>query len=275
MSNPESRASREQINRDLRSPFLILAAIFFLAAVGFAVPGILTLLDPDITYEFLLGLSLDYIDSSAQLSWLFVRCLVSSLAFMVPLLIAVGLVITISGTFCGKGSSFPACGVKYFSGLSRVVRVILYVVSVLLALLFVIRVVRYLVVNGAQIGGVVFIFAMLLPERIFAAVVAIILYLTIRAVKSAELTADNVRLNVLSGKSESYGLKSGTVWLVVIMGIAAIALMMIHREEQAAVVCFALSALGDFLLAAWLIWYRKKNGQRALAKFRTGKEFFS
>jgi hypothetical protein len=165
--------------------------------------------------------------------------------------------------------------VKYFSGLTKVVRVILCVVSVLLAVLFVIRLIVYLVVNGAQIGGVLFIFAMLLPELVFAAVVAIILYLAIRAVKSAELTADNVRLNALSGKCESYGLKSGTVWLTVMMGVAAIVLLVINRGNQAAAVCFALAALGDFLLAVWLIWYRKKNGQRALSKFRTEKDIFA
>lgn len=275
MNCPENRISRERINRDLRSPLLILAAMLFLGAAVFAVPGVGQLLDPEATGQFLLYLSLDYIDEGAQLSWLIVKCLVNGLALLVPMLTAVGLVVTIVASFCRKENSFPSWGVNYFSGLTKVVRVILNVVSVLLALLFVIRAMFYIVVNGSKIGGFLFIFAMLLPELVFAAVVTIILYLTIRAVKSAELTADNIRLNALSGKCESYGLKSGTVWLVAMMGVAAIALLVINREEQAAAVCFALTVLGDFLLAAWLVWYRKKNGQRALLKFRTGKDIFA
>ena len=275
MSHPEDRISRKRINRDLRSPFLILAAICCLGAASFAVPGVGQLFNLEATDTFLLYLSLDYIDGSAQLSWLFVKRLVNVLALIVPLLTAVGLLITIIATFCRREGCFPAWGVKYFSGLTRVVRVILYIVSILLALLFVARAVFYMVVNGAQIGGFLFIFAMLLPELIFAAVVTIILYLTVRAVKSAELTADNIRLNALSGKCESYGLKSGTVWLVTMMGMAAIVLLVINREEQAAVVCYALAALGDFLLAVWLLWYRRKNGQRALSKFRSNKDIFA
>ncbi len=275
MGHPEEWVSREQINRDLRSPLLVLAAVFCLGSAVFAVPGVWQLFDMDTTNEFLLYLSLDYIDGRAQQSWLFVKRMVNILALIVPLLTAVGLLISISASVCRREGRFPAWGVKYFSGLTRVVRVILCVVSVLLALLFAFRVAFYSIVNGVQIGGVLFIFAMLLPELVFAAVVAIILYLTIRAMKSAELTADNVRLNALSGKCESYGLKAGTVWLVAMMGVAAVVLLVIQRMEQAAVVCFALAALGDFLLAGWLLWYRRKNGQRALLKFRTNRDIFA
>ena len=275
MNHPEKQISRERINHDLRSPFLILAAISCLGAAVFAIPGIRQLFNLETTNEFLLHLSLDYIDSSAQLSWLFVRWLMNVLALIVPLLTAVGLLITISASFCRREGGFPAWGVKYFSGLTRVVRVILYVVSVFLALLFVGRAVFYIVVNGAQIGGFLFIFAMLLPELVFAAVAAIILYLTLRAVKSAELTADNIRLNALSGKCESYGLKSGTVWLTAMMGVAAVVFLLINRGEHAAVMCYALAALGDFLISAWLVWYRKQNGKRALSKFRTEKDIFA
>lgn len=275
MEHSAERISRERINRDFRSPLLILAVICSLGAVVFAVPGVLRVFDTDVTNRFLLGLHLDYIDSGAQRSWLFAKRLVSVLALVVPLLTSVGLLLTVCASFCRKSGSFPAWGLKYFSGLTRAVRIVLHVVSVLLALWFVIRAVVYLVVNGSQIGGVLFIYAMLLPELVFAAVVAIILYLTIRAVKSAELTADNVRLNALSGKCESYGLKSGTVWLAAMMGIAAIVLLVINRKEQAAVACFGMAALGDLLLAVWLIWYRGEIGQRALSKFRTKKDIFA
>ena len=58
MNHPEKQISRERINHDLRSPFLILAAISCLGAAVFAIPGIRQLFNLETTNEFLLHLSL-------------------------------------------------------------------------------------------------------------------------------------------------------------------------------------------------------------------------
>ena len=264
--------SREILNRDIRSPLFVLSAVFSVAAVFLAIPGIILLFDQEAAELYQVFLGLDYIDESAQQSWLFVRNLINMLALLVPLLMAVGLWISIAATYCQQDSAMPMWGFNYFSFAARAARVVVCITGILLAALFVFRAVRYIVINAAQIGGLLFIFAMLLPECVFAAVVAIIIVLTFRCLGSAIHTVDNIQLNFLTGKSESYGLTIGAVWLLAMMGVAAVVLCAISEGGVAARLCFGFAAAADFLLAAWLQWYRKKNGKRALARFRLEKE---
>ncbi len=266
-----SMTSREMINRDIRSPFLILSAVFCLAAVVCAVPGITLLFDQEASELYQIFLGLDYIDSSAQQSWLFVRGLVKVLALIVPLLIGIGLWLLIVATFVRRAGKLPMWGLTYFAGGAKVFRIVVYVVGVFLAGLFIFRALRYIIVNGAEIGGVLFIFAMLLPECVFLAVVAIIFVLTMRCLKSVISTLDTIRLNVLTGENESYGLTPGAVWFIAMVGVAAIVLCIIS-EEMIAMIGFGLSALADLLLAAWLQQYRRKIGRRALEKFRQNRK---
>lgn len=265
-----SAVSREIVNRDFRSPFLFLGAFCCFAAVVCAMPGIGILFDKEAAELYQIFLSLDYIDTSAQQSWLFVRGLVNVLALVVPLLIGIGLCLLIAATFAQRTKKLPMWGLGYFSVSAKIFQIIVCVVGIFLAVLFVFRALRYLIVNGAQIGGVLFIFAMLLPECVFLAVVTIIFVLTLRGMKSVINTLDTLRLNALTGRNESYGLTSGAVWLIAMVGVAAVVLGVIS-EELSGKLCFGFAALADFLLAVWLVCYRKKNGKRALEQFRQEK----
>lgn len=262
--------SREIVNRDFRSPLLFLSAILCIASAVCAIPGICVLFDKEAAELYQIFLSLDYIDSSAQQSWLFVRGLVRVLALLVPLLIGIGLCLLVASTFAQQKNKLPMWGLGYFSAGAKIFRIIVCVVGMLLAVLFVLRATIYLIVNGSQIGGILFIFAMLLPECVFLSVVAIIFVLTLQCMKSVINTLDTLKLNVLTGRSESYGLTSGAVWLIAMIGVAAVVLG-VTSEEISGKLCFGFSALADFLLAVWLICYRKKNGRRALAQFRRDK----
>ena len=263
----EKHISRGIVNRDFRSPFLFLSAVLCIAASICSIPGIGILFDKEAAELYQIFLSLDYIDTSAQQSWLFVRGLINVLALAVPLLIGIGLCLLIAATFAHPAKKLPMWGLGYFSVSAKLFRIVVYVVGILLAVLFVFRALRYMIVNGAQIGGVLFIFAMLLPECVFLAVVAIIFVLTLRCMKSVINTLDTLRLNALTGGHESYGLTSGAVWLIAMIGVSAVVLGIIS-EDRSGRLCFGFAALADFLLAVWLVCYRKKNGKRALAQFR-------
>lgn len=261
-------SSRSMINRDFRAPCLVFAAVLCVAAVIFARPGIAALFDRDAAELYRALLSLDYIDDSAQKSWMFVRGLIRVLALVVPLLTGVGLWLLLIATFVRPSGKFPVWGLEYFSRSARIVRVIVYAVGILLGVLFLARATAYIVINGAQIGGILFIFAMLLPECVFLAVVVILFVLVLRGIRSAIDTADTILLNVLTGKNESYGLTVGAVWLIAMMGIAA-AVLCVSSEDIYAALCFGCAGLADFLLAIWLICYRRENGRKALERFRS------
>lgn len=266
------RVSREMIEKDVRSPFLILSAVFCAAAAVCSIPGIILLFDGEAAELYQLFLSLDYIDESAQGSWLFVRNLTNVLALAVPLLMGIGLWLTVISTFAGAGERLPMWGIKYFSVTARLTRIIVCVTGVLLAIAFLLRAVRYVLLNAFQIGGVLFIFAMLLPECVFLAVVAVIIVVTLQCLKSAVHTVDTIQLNFLTGRNESYGLTAGAVWLLAMLGVGAVVLCVVNRDGMAAVLCFSFAAAADFFLAVWLQCYRKKTGRRALAAYRREKE---
>lgn len=268
--NRDISPTRKMINRDFRSPLLILSAILCIAAVVCSIPGIALLFDRETTTLYQAFMSLDYIDDSAQQSWLFVRGLVNVLAMLVPLIIGIGLIAMICSTFARPAEKLPLWGINFFSAGAKIFRIVAYAVGVILAIMFVFRALRYIIINGAQTGGILFIFAMLLPECVFLAVVAIIFALMFRCLKSVSLTVDTLQLNILTGKHESYGLTPGAVWLIVMIGAAACVLC-VTGEEMAAKLCFGCSALADFSLAIWLLGYRKKNGKRALEQFRQEK----
>lgn len=256
------------INRDFRAPCLAFAAVLCVAAVIFALPGIVALFDRNAAELYRVLLSLDYIDDSAQRSWMFVRGLIRVLALVVPLLIGVGLWLLLIATFVRPSGKFPVWGLEYFSRGARIARGIIYAVGILLGVVFLIRATAYIIINGAQIGGILFIFAMLLPECIFLAVVVIIFVLVLRGMRSAIDTTDTILLNVLTERNESYGLTVGAVWLIAMMGVAATVLC-VSSEDIYAVLCFGCTGLADFLLTIWLICYRRENGRRALDRFRS------
>lgn len=264
----KSVSSRSMINRDFRAPCLVFAAVLCVAAVIFALPGIVALFDRDAAELYRVLLSLDYIDDSAQNSWMFVRGLIRVLALVVPFLTGVGLWLLLIATFVRPSGKFPVWGLEYFSRGARIARAIIYAAGILLGVLFLIRATVYIMINGAQIGGILFIFAMLLPECILLAVVVIIFVLVLRGVRSAIGTADTILLNVLTERNESYGLTVGAVWLIALMGIAATVLC-VSSEDIYAALCFGCAGLADFLLAIWLICYRRKNGRRALDRLRS------
>lgn len=256
------------INRDFRAPCLAFAAVLCVAAVIFSLPGIVALFDRDAAELYRVLLSLDYIDDSAQRSWMFVRGLIRVLALVVPFLIGVGLWLLLIATFVRPSGKFPVWGLEYFSRGARIARGIIYAVGILLGVVFLIRATAYIIINGAQIGGILFIFAMLLPECIFLAVVVIIFVLVLRGMRSAINTADTILLNVLTERNESYGLTVGAVWLIAMMGVAATVLC-VSSEDIYAALCFGCTGLADFLLTIWLICYRRENGRRALDRFRS------
>jgi hypothetical protein len=241
-----------------------------MAAVICSVPGIVLLFDREAATLYQAFMSLDYIDDSAQQSWLFVRGLVNVLALLVPFIIGIGLIALICSTFARPTDKLPLWGINFFSAGTKIFRIIAYAVGLVLALVFVFRAFRYIMINGAQTGGILFIFAMLLPECVFLAVVAIVFALMFRCLKSVSLTVDTLQLNILTGKHESYGLTPGAVWLITMIGVAACVLCA-TGEGMASKLCFGCSALADFLLAIWLLSYRKKNGKRALEQFRQEK----
>ncbi len=267
----EYRVSRSEMERDLRSPLLLCAGIFLTAAAALALPGIFLLFDGERTRLFLTLLELDFIDSTAALSWLFVRVLTNCLALLVPAAMAVGLWLTVAAAGRRRGS-MPLWGVKYFMTFAKVVLVILYSVSGLLALLFLFRAIRYILASVMQVGGFLFIFAMLLPELVLACVVTVILILTVAGVRCMIRTMDNIHLNMLTGRPDSYGLNTGAVMLQIGVAVAAVALCVVDRKASAAPWCFVCSAVGHGLIAAWLTWYRRKTGRRALEQFRAERD---
>lgn len=258
---------RKNFNRDFRAPLLILSVILCFGSATFSVPGIIELFNREKTELMQALMGLDYIDQSAQQSWLFVRGLVNVLGLIVPLLIGFGLMFLFLSTFAEKSKKPPTWGLRYFSAVTKILHKSAYVIAGMLMILFLFRVIRYIIVNGAYNGGVLFIFAMLLPECVFLAVTAIIFVFLFRCLNSVTLTLDTIQLNILTGSNESYGLTSGAVWLIAMMGVASCALHIIG-ENTSAKICFACSALADFLLASWLICYKKRNGKRALERFR-------
>ena len=262
---------RKIADKDFRSPLLILSAILCISAAIYAVPGIILLFDREAAELYQAFMSLDYIDESAQMSWLFVRGLINVLALIVPLLIGVGLALLIASTFFSPMEKLPMWGLNYFYKAAKVFQIFAHITGVLLAVLFVVRALRYMIINGAYNGGILFIFAMLLPECVFLTVVAIIFVMLFRCMKSVILTLDTLQLNVLTGKNESYGLTSGAVWLIAVIGVAACVLCVMGEGIEAKL-CFGFSALADFLLSIWLLSYRRKNGKRALEQFRRDKE---
>lgn len=258
---------RKNFKRDFRAPCLILSAILCFVATAFSVPGIIELFDREKIELMKALMELDYIDQSAQQSWLFVRGLVNILALIVPLLIGLGLILLLIATFVAKTSRPPVWGFGYFSAAAKIFRILSFVIAGALIVLFLFRALRYIFMNGAYNGGVLFIFAMLLPECVFLAVVAIIFVLLFRCLNSVSLTLDTIQLNVLTGRNESYGLTSGAVWLIAMMGVASCVLYVIG-EEISAKICYACAAVAYFSLAVWLLCYKKRNGKRALEQFR-------
>jgi len=267
---PQRVVSWEMICRDRRSPILIVALILFLASICFSLPGVVKMFDEEASIRFMLLLGVDYIDAGAALSWLIVRNLISSLGLIVPLLMSVGIILTLlsSGT---KRDPVPMWGLEYFHMMAKISRVVLWVVMGLLALLFVFRAVRYMIINGSQIGGILFIFAMLLPECVFACVVAIALALFTWGIYGMVHTLDNIRLNCLTGRPECYGLKGSAAFLMVLTAIAAAVLCGVNWSEWWTAVCFGCSAAAHVFMAIWLHWYRRKTAARALEQYRADR----
>lgn len=262
---------RETVNRDVRSPLLILSALLFLGAVVFAVPVMLQSFDRAVLDQFLVDLRVGYmVDEGAQRSWLIVFVLTRVLALAAPLAVVIGLLLLLAASFARPAAPMPRWGLSYFSAVTRGFRVILWVVSGLLATIFLFRSIRYIALNVNQPGGVIFISAMLLPELVLGAVVAIVMFLTIKGTKGAIHTVDNLQYNLITGKCESYGLAVGAVILLALTGVAAIVLCVISTGlvERLA---FGLAGGADLLLATWLQCYRRKNGRRALEAFRLEK----
>ena len=257
---------------DLRSPLLVISALFLTAAVAFSLPGIIALWDREHSEYVLAILALDYVDSAICHTWLNVWRLIQILILVLPLPTAVGLWLCVVDARCkDEDRPMPPLSVRYFSRMVTVVRVVLWVVSLILAAVFLFRFIRYIVVNAPTLGGILFILLMLLLEGIFGAVTAVFLVIVIRCMNGVVEMMDTIRYNMTLGTCESYGLGAAPSALLILLGVAAIALCVIARGyifPMLSCICFAA---GQFLLACWIHGYRRRNGNRAIETIRSKK----
>jgi hypothetical protein len=241
--------------------------------VFLGIPGLNNIFDQALSQRILALLAVDYIDQATCYSWLNIWRLVNILLVILPLLAAIGLwLCVIDGFYRKEDRPMPPPGIRYFSGIVRIFRVVPWVLALFLAAIFLFRFVRYIVVNAPMTGGILFILSMALPECVLGAVVAVCLVIVIRCMDSAVNTADTIRYNMTLGTCESYGFSAAPSALLICLGLLLLALGFISRDyifTMLSCICFAL---GLFLVAGWIHSYRGKNGKRAIEMRHSAKE---
>lgn len=254
---------RETVTRDVRSPLLICAAVLLTAAALLAIPGLISPFTKAGREAFFLKLIIAEVDEGTYGEWFFLHCFTYVLAFVGPLLSAVGLWIT---TLAAKKS--PAAGARYFVGLARFYHGFSWAATVALGALFLIRVILYFLKEAFQVGGFLFIAAMLLPELVFAAVVAIVAVTAVRWTKSAIHTAENIRYNLLSGQCRSYSMNGSTAAAFILTGVFAFAIALLHWGWIVPMLAFGLTFAGNLLAGIWIRRYQQRTDRRIFAAQR-------
>lgn len=272
MNDRANKIPNSVLLSDLRSPLLVIAALLLNAAVALAIPGVAALFNQQRTEYVLAILALDYVDPAICHTWLNIWRLIQILLLVLPLPAAVGLWMCVSDACCrDEERAVPPLSVRYFSGMVRVTRVVLWVISLLLAAVFLFRFVRYIVINAPTLGGILFILLMLLLEGIFGAVVAVFLVIVLRCMNGVVNMMDTIRYNMTLGTCESYGLGAAPSALLILLGVAAIVLCVIANGYILPMLSCIAFALGQFLMACWIRGYRRRNGNRAIETLRSQK----
>ena len=158
----------------------------------------------------------------------------------------------------------PPCSIRYFSCTVRVARAVLWSAAILLAGVFLFRLIRYIVLNAPTLGGILFILLTLLLEGLFGLATAVALVLAIRCMNGAVHTVDTIRYNMLMGDCDSYGFNAATSAFLIALGLVSLVLCIIAKGYLLAMSSYVCFSAGLFLLAVWLGRYRRRNGQRAI-----------
>ena len=198
MDKPKNRIPNSELMNDFRSPLLVIAALFLSAAVIFTVPGIIALFDRELADHILALLALKFVDPAICKSWLNIWRLVQVLTLILPFPMMIGLWLCVADMRNKDISQpMPPRSIRYFVRAVRIARVVFWTAAVLLAAVFVIRLVRYIVLNAPTLGGILFILVTLLLEGLFAIAVAVVMVIVIRCMNAAVHTAETIH----AGKS--------------------------------------------------------------------------
>lgn len=255
--------SREQILRDLRSPLLICAAVLFTAAALAAAPGLKQVFTAEGRDAFYLQLLIGDIDPAAWAEWFVLYGFVYTVGFLGPLLLCIGLWITLF-----TAARRPAAGPGFFRVLAWVYHVFSWAAALSLGGLFLLRVTLYVLKEAPRTGGFLFISAMLLPELVFAALAAIVVITAVRWTKKALHTAENLRYNVLSEQCRSYSMHGAAAAAFFLTGVFALAIALLHWGQHLPMAAFGLTFAGDLLAGIWLQRYRRITDRRIFAARR-------
>ena len=154
----------------LPTPGISLGALYFLAAV-LGIPGIALLFSPDYQNFLIQDLMVSGITNPSSLrSWRLIGAAVTVLAFAGPCLITFGLAVA--------RFRRPARGASLLAAAAQWLLYGLTGAGILAATVFLIRLVRYIVINSSDPRGVMAIYSMLISEALMAVITGFLFFLT-------------------------------------------------------------------------------------------------
>lgn len=271
----EKPATRIDSNK-LKSPLISASSFLYILAAVAGIPGVMLLFNRD--YALLLvqdliagGIS----DASSIRSWQMINAAISILACFGPGLMAAGLLITRNGK-----------AVRGLGILSTATQWLLYAVyasgGVCLAI-FVFRFIRFLIVNGSHLGGIVAIYSMIISEGLMG-VQAVFLFFLIRKFLNCCLDSTaSMTYTLATGKLDDRSIPSLPATGFLILAIVGLfiavnrlftltivvnvvhsyykLLIASHPALWAEAVCLILGSIANVMICRYLRSYKKITEQ--------------
>lgn len=222
-----------------RNPWTALCAILFTLAAAFAVPGLLSLRDPDWVYnlQFHLIYELWITDYKTLVALTYLRPVVLALACLGPLLMA-GLLWYAYATTKGlRTLALAAKGLFWIS----------CALDAVLALWVSWEGLRYawMVIRG---GVGILAVSMLIFEGIPVFLCGVVLFLLLKLLKRGEEAADMLYYISLGGAPDPTAVSVGLCVLLYLAGLATIACGLIRLPDVPGMLTFTLCGCGELLM---------------------------